>query len=92
MHTTRATPTTEAAQGTPGRSGGPGNAARAAQLLGKGDAGRKVTRLQDQLVELDLLSEDDRASAAGSFDGPTKRARIVAGLERLLHQQQGLHR
>lgn len=72
--TTQATHTTQTPQAAEGRSGGAGNAARAAQLLGKGDAGRKVTRVQDQLVELDLLSEADRAAAAGAFDGPTKRA------------------
>lgn len=72
--TTQPTPTRDTEPGSPGRSAGEGNAARTALLLGKGDAGRKVTRVQDQLVELDLLSEVDRAGAAGRFDGPTKRA------------------
>lgn len=53
---------------------GVGNAARAAALLERGDEGRKVTRAQDQLVALGLLSAEARAAAAGVFDRATKKA------------------
>jgi len=63
---------------------GEGNGARAAALLERGDGGRKVTRAQDQLVALGLLSAEARSAAAGVFDGATKRAvkaaQLAAGL------------
>lgn len=63
---------------------GVGNSARAAALLERGDAGRKVTRAQDQLVALGLLTTAERAAAAGVFDRATKRAvraaQVGAGL------------
>ncbi len=61
-------------------SAGPSNTdALEAKGLQRGDSGKDVSRLQDQLQYLGFLSADDKATGHGAFGGRTQNA--VSGFE-----------